>query len=194
MKALFVLSIATLSGQALINGFSTITASSRCASIQCSRTTILTASISEDKQQSELLSTEKQGHQDGRVNIVLVTGFESFNKDLYRKAGGLLSEEFDVNLNLKGEFSYLSWIFYIKPNSQLNILNACHNVITVFSDSEIRTSPEFESAVQRADIFIGSLIFDYDDVVAVTNLLEHVKGPRLLFECATELMACKWMS
>ncbi len=61
----------------------------------------------------------------------------------------------------------------------------------VFADSEIRT-PAFASAVKSADIFIGSLIFDYDDVVAVTELLDDVKGPRLLFECATELMSCEY--
>ena len=37
-------------------------------------------------------------------------------------------------------------------------------------------------------MFIGSLIFDYDDVQFLSELLPYVKGPRLLFECATELM------
>jgi len=35
---------------------------------------------------------------------------------------------------------------------------------------------------------IGSLIFDFDDVLAISKLLPHIHGPRLLFECATELM------
>jgi hypothetical protein len=65
-------------------------------------------------------------------------------------------------------------------------------IIIVFADSDIRSSPEFSSAVQNADIFIGSLIFDYDDVVFVSALLDHVKGPRLIFECATELMSCEF--
>ena len=33
-----------------------------------------------------------------QVNIVLVTGFESFNRDLYKEAGKLLPRELDVNL------------------------------------------------------------------------------------------------
>eukprot|EP00956_Cyclotella_meneghiniana_P034007 scaffold100848_cov37-Cyclotella_meneghiniana.AAC.2 len=96
----------------------------------------------------------------GQVNIVLVTGFESFNRDLYKEAGKLLPRELDVNLK-------------------------------VYSDSDIRTSPDFSSSVQNAHIFIASLIFDYDDVVAVSKLMEYVKGPRLVFECATELMSCE---
>ena len=92
--------------------------------------------------------------------IVLVAGFESFNKNLYSKAAQNLK---DVN-------------------------------IEVFADNEIRTSPtttnpKFIKAMEDADIFIGSLLFDYDDVLAVESLLHHVKGPKLLFECATELMA-----
>ena len=103
------------------------------------------------------------------VNVVLVTGFESFNRDLYRKAGQLLPPQLG-NVNVQ-----------------------------VFADSDIRcrtsssssTDNEFTKAVKNADVFIGSLIFDYDDVVAVSNLLNsHIKdGPRLIFECATELMS-----
>ena len=68
----------------------------------------------------------------------------------------------------------------------------------VFADSDIQTrSKQFGEAVSSADIFIASLIFDYDDVVAITNLLDEQdeknnkknSGPRLLFECATELMS-----
>ena len=69
----------------------------------------------------------------------------------------------------------------------------------MFADSDIRVGPAvseeetginpvFQEAVENADAFIGSLIFDYDDVLAVKRLLEDVKGPRLIFESATELM------
>ena len=70
--------------------------------------------------------------------------------------------------------------------------------LIVFADSDIQTrSKQFAQAVSSADIFIASLIFDYDDVVAITNLLDEQdeknnkknSGPRLLFECATELMS-----
>jgi magnesium chelatase subunit H len=102
--------------------------------------------------------------------IVLVAGFESFNRDLYYKA----AEDLEIDL-------------------------------TVFADSDIRIprpaaeggegdcnpwriNPIFEEAVRSADAFIGSLIFDYDDSVAVQQLLLGVTGPRLIFESATELM------
>ena len=64
-------------------------------------------------------------------------------------------------------------------------------MISVFADTDIRTLSSFTNAVREADIFIASLIFDYDDVVAILDLIEDVKGPRLIFECATELMPCK---
>jgi hypothetical protein len=64
----------------------------------------------------------------------------------------------------------------------------------VFADNEIHTSPTqinpiFQKTMENADIFVGSLIFDYDDASAVESLLHHVKGPKLLFECSSELMA-----
>ncbi|KAL7541039.1 hypothetical protein ACHAXR_010578, partial [Thalassiosira sp. AJA248-18] len=97
----------------------------------------------------------------GAVNVVLVTGFESFNRELYEEAGRLLPTECKINLK-------------------------------VFADSDIQSNKQsFTTAVSNADLFIASLIFDYDDVVAISALLdEHVQGgPRLLFECATELMS-----
>jgi len=102
--------------------------------------------------------------EDGYPHIVLVAGFESFNRDLYTQAVSGLPLH-----------------------------------LTVFADSDIRVGPAvseeetginpvFAQAVENADAFIGSLIFDYDDVLAVKKLLEDVQGPRLIFESATELM------
>jgi magnesium chelatase subunit H len=102
------------------------------------------------------------------TKIVLLAGFESFNRDLYTDAARELNVE-----------------------------------LTVFADSDIRSStgttsidpedlganPVFEKAMKEADAFVGSLIFDYDDVLVVESLLCNVKGPRLIFESATELMA-----
>jgi len=104
-------------------------------------------------------SSSPDNGDDDAVNVVLVTGFESFNRQLYEEAGRLLPPECKINLK-------------------------------VFADSDIQSNKEsFSTAVQNADLFIGSLIFDYDDVVAVSSLLDNVNGPRLLFECATELMS-----
>jgi len=117
------------------------------------KTTLLSTTIS--KEESTVLPKQDS------VNVVLITGFESFNRDLYEEAGRLLPPECKINLK-------------------------------VFADSDIQTKPkQFAAAVKDSDIFIASLIFDYDDVVAVTNLLdEKSSGPtcRLCFECATELM------
>jgi magnesium chelatase subunit H len=102
------------------------------------------------------------------TKIVLLAGFESFNRDLYMAA----ARELNVDL-------------------------------TVFADSDIRSStgttsidpehlganPVFEKAMKGADAFVCSLIFDYDDVLVVESLLSNVKGPRLIFESAVELMA-----
>lgn len=107
---------------------------------------------------------EPTDRNDGKPHIVLVAGFESFNRDLYMQAAA------DLPIHL-----------------------------TVFADTDIRIgpavseeetgiNPEFAKAVKDADAFIGSLIFDYDDVLAVKQLLKDVKGPRLIFESATELM------
>ena len=120
------------------------------------KTTLLSTTIS--KEESTVLLKQDAS----AVNVVLITGFESFNRDLYEEAGRLLPPECKINLK-------------------------------VFADSDIQTKPtQFAAAVRGSDIFIASLIFDYDDVVAVTNLLdEESSGPtsRLCFECATELMA-----
>lgn len=105
----------------------------------------------------------------GRPTVVLVTGFESFNRNLYQRAADRLPEALAINLE-------------------------------VFADSEIRTgpaggiadsdntNPKFVNAMKQADLFIGSLIFDYDDVLAIKKLLPLVRGPRLIFESALEVM------
>ncbi|MFM5993168.1 MAG: magnesium chelatase subunit H [Sphaerospermopsis kisseleviana] len=91
--------------------------------------------------------------------IVLIAGFESFNADLYRKAAFLA-------------------------------VSRCPELdIRVFSDRNITTNPdEVQAALQNADVFFGSLIFDYDQVLW---LREHIANIpiRLIFESALELMS-----
>lgn len=98
-------------------------------------------------------------------NVVLVTGFESFNRDLYYQS----AENLPVNLQ-------------VFADSDIRTGAAVHG-------EDLGTNPAFEEAVKNADAFIGSLIFDYDDALAVQKLLPLVTGPRLVFESATELMA-----
>ncbi|NEU80630.1 magnesium chelatase subunit H [Nostoc sp. UIC 10630] len=91
--------------------------------------------------------------------IVLVAGFESFNADLYRKAAFL-------------------------ANSRCPELD-----IRVFSDRNITSQrAEVEAALDNADVFFGSLLFDYDQVVWLRDRISQIPI-RLVFESALELMS-----
>ena len=115
---------------------------------------------------------------EGVFNIVLVAGFESFNRNLYQEAVQLLPPMISTKINLK-----------VFSDSEIR-LPPTSTTLTDDSNSNnnVNTNPKFTKALQKADMFIGSLIFDYDDVLAVSQLLTNIKGPRLCFECATELM------
>ncbi|EIE25813.1 hydrogenobyrinic acid a,c-diamide cobaltochelatase, partial [Coccomyxa subellipsoidea C-169] len=92
--------------------------------------------------------------------IVLISGFESFNVDLYKKARltSLVARE-------------------------------CPGVrVKVFSDRDIQTKqPEIEEALRGADVFFGSLLFDYDQVEWLRERVQQIPI-RLVFESALELM------
>ncbi|MCL6750940.1 magnesium chelatase subunit H [Nostoc sp. CCCryo 231-06] len=91
--------------------------------------------------------------------IVLVAGFESFNADLYRKAAFL-------------------------ANSRCPELD-----IRVFSDRDLTSKrTEVETALDGADVFFGSLLFDYDQVVWLGDRIAQIPI-RLVFESALELMS-----
>ncbi|MBD2539938.1 magnesium chelatase subunit H [Coleofasciculus sp. FACHB-SPT36] len=91
--------------------------------------------------------------------IVLIAGFESFNADLYRKAAHLAQAR-------------------------------CPELdIRVFSDRALTTEPEaVEAALQGADVFFGSLLFDYDQVMWLRQRVQNIPI-RLVFESALELMS-----
>ncbi|BAY09015.1 magnesium chelatase subunit H [Calothrix sp. NIES-2098] len=91
--------------------------------------------------------------------IVLIAGFESFNADLYRKAAFV-------------------------ANSRCPELDIC-----VFSDRDITTKrQEVEAALQDADVFFGSLLFDYDQILWLRDRISQIPI-RLAFESALELMS-----
>ena len=91
--------------------------------------------------------------------IVLIAGFESFNADLYRKAAFL-------------------------ANSRCPELD-----IRVFSDRDLTNKrTEVEAALDGADVFFGSLLFDYDQVVWLRDRISQIPI-RLVFESALELMS-----
>ena len=92
----------------------------------------------------------------GAREIVLISGFESFNCALYEKCAQSVAADVKVS---------------------------------VFSDRDVQSRKEdVAAALARADAFVGSLLFDYDDVEWLAPRVQSVKGPRLVFECATELM------
>lgn len=95
----------------------------------------------------------------GMKRIVLIAGFESFNADLYRQAAKIAVER-------------------------------CRELdIQVFSDRDLTTQPKIvESALQGADGFFGSLLFDYDQVMWLRDRISNIPI-RLVFESALELMA-----
>src|SRR5579883_2401847 len=91
--------------------------------------------------------------------IVLIAGFESFNTDLYRKAAFLATSRC----------------------SELDI--------RIFSDRDIHNKrAEVEAALENADVFFGSLLFDYDQVVWLRDRVSGIPI-RLVFESALELMS-----
>jgi len=91
--------------------------------------------------------------------IVLIAGFESFNTGLYRQAAQLATSR-------------------------------CPDLdIQVFSDRALSTEPEtVATALENADVFFGSLLFDYDQVLWLRERVQHIPI-RLVFESALELMA-----
>ncbi|MBD2136416.1 magnesium chelatase subunit H [Anabaena sp. FACHB-1237] len=91
--------------------------------------------------------------------IVLIAGFESFNAELYRHAAFLASSR-------------------------------CAELdIRIFSDRNITTnSDEVKAALEGADVFFASLIFDYDQVLWLQKHIQNIPI-RLVFESALELMS-----
>lgn len=92
------------------------------------------------------------------INIVLMTGFESFNVDLYQRAAKEIS----------GQAPFIR--------------------VQVFSDRDVSTQrAKIEAALSRADVFFGSLLFDFDLVEWLRKAIERVPV-RLVFESSLELM------
>lgn len=91
--------------------------------------------------------------------IVLIAGFESFNAELYRTAAKLAS-------------------------ARCPELEIC-----VFSDRAISNQPDtVATALENADVFFASLVFDYDQVLWLRERVQNIPI-RLVFESALELMS-----
>ena len=91
--------------------------------------------------------------------IVLIAGFEAFNTQLYQQAAELAQQR-------------------------------CPELdIRVFCDRDLTTQPDtIAAALDGADVFFASLIFDYDQVLWLRERAQEIPI-RLVFESALELMA-----
>ncbi|MEM9274825.1 MAG: magnesium chelatase subunit H [Cyanobacteria bacterium P01_F01_bin.143] len=91
--------------------------------------------------------------------IVLIAGFESFNANLYRQAAEMATAR-------------------------------CQELeVIVFSDRNITANPEtVATALEKADVFFASLVFDYDQVIWLRERVAEIPI-RLVFESALELMS-----
>eukprot|EP00741_Cyanophora_paradoxa_P025536 tig00000383_g24642.t1 len=93
-------------------------------------------------------------------HVVIIAGFESFNKALYQDAAKAAVAQCGGQLS-----------------------------VDVFSDRDLgERRGEVENALARADVFFASLLFDFDAVEWLRDRVEHVPV-RLVFESALELMA-----
>ena len=86
--------------------------------------------------------------------IVIITGFESFNSNLYREAAQLARSR-------------------------------CPDLeILAFSDRSLNTEPEAVAlALETAQVFFASLIFDYEQVIWLRERVKNIPI-RLVFESA----------
>ena len=91
--------------------------------------------------------------------IVLIAGFETFNAALYRSAAELAVQR-------------------------------CGDLeICAFCDRDLMTQPDaVAAALEDAQVFFASLIFDYDQVLWLRDRVQHIPI-RLVFESALELMS-----
>ena len=91
--------------------------------------------------------------------VVLISGFESFNVGLYKKAAKKVAKR-------------------------------CPGVeLVVFSDRDIESKREdVAAALEGADVFFGSLLFDFDQVEWLRRAIEKIPT-RFVFESALELMS-----
>jgi magnesium chelatase subunit H len=97
---------------------------------------------------------------EGTRKIVLLSGFESFNVALYKASARDLKKRYP------------------------------HVDLLVFSDRDIEgRREELEAALDGADVFFGSLLFDYDQVEWLRSRIADIPL-RFVFESALELMSC----
>jgi magnesium chelatase subunit H len=133
-----------------------------------------------------------------RPKIVLIAGFESFNRGLYERASsssaaGQIHRRHEDDDDDDDDGDDDNDGAELRVFSDSDIRPSHHRPATattaIGSQAPASINPEVEEAIREADAVCVSLLFDYDDVHALMPLLERATGPRFVFESATELMA-----
>lgn len=146
---------------------------------------------------------------DRTCRVVLVSGFESFNVDLYKKvnphplikcflitAWTATCEKFlklSLFIEVKGchvaQFGVRPVSAFVNLQAARRVARQCPEVdVRVFSDRDITAKQqEVQEALRGADVFFGSLLFDYDQVEWLREQIKDIPI-RLVFESALELM------
>ena len=105
--------------------------------------------------------SNNNNHENKKNSIVIIAGFESFNKQLYNQA----AKEAKAQI----------------PDVPIKI----------FTDTDIETNPDdVDDALKKAGVLLCSLIFDYNQVQFIRDKISKYGIPvRFSFESALELMS-----
>lgn len=106
-------------------------------------------------------NNDNNKHENKKNSIVIIAGFESFNKQLYNQAA-------------------------IAAKTQIPDVP-----IKIFTDTDIETNPnDVDEALKNAGVLLCSLIFDYNQVQFIRDkVLKYDVPVRFCFESALELMS-----
>ena len=137
--------------------------------------------------------------------IVLVSGFESFNVELYKKVCTqkqysclVLHASLYQSANTQQRYAiwegfsgvgHVSKVCWVYMQAARRVKRECPGInVQVFSDRDISDKKgEIEAALQGADVFFGSLLFDYDQVgenpASHQPLLVPKKSQRQILPC-----------
>ncbi|KAK9800208.1 hypothetical protein WJX73_009512, partial [Symbiochloris irregularis] len=138
----------------LEDALSALDSSAAMASLMASDT----SAGDDDSEDAEGRASSRTGTS-GTCRIVLISGFESFNVDLYKQAAQEVASR--------------------QPGVH----------ISVFSDRDLGPhKAKVQAALQEADVFFGSLLFDFDQVEWLRQHINNIPV-RLVFESALELMS-----
>lgn len=144
--------------------------------------------------EDEKLTVLPNNDDDDKLTIVLVAGFERFNRNLYQdairkqtKSESLKDSKFELIVFSDSDLRIMKSSL---TNEQL-LASATSSTSEENDPNPWIINPTFAQTMKRANVFIGSLLFDYDDVMAVQQLLNQMPKsyPKFIFESATELMS-----